>query len=335
MSAPPLTHHEILEIVEPFSRQGRHVDLAASDRIARKLVFKPIDHPGHIADAAPLRETLELESVNATNFRLTRLLTGTVAGREVKATLQARGADAAELLGRFARVELGHHFRTGPGYVIARSYQFESYTSGSAEAPVLSRGVVAVDGFTLTFDILAVRGAAADLTLQAGPGEHPQLPDDLLAVIGWDWVRLVPQPDRWTSRMRLRGTGRPRTETAERALEKAAVHLARVLAEPPQRFHERFVWARWGAVLRRLIPTLTAVGMVAGTLLLPRLATNVDPGFWLALHYVPIGILGVAFMLQELPRFEIPPLPRRLTQPSWRQPRPIVATEGSAWPATR
>lgn len=335
MSAPPLTHHEILEIVEPFSRQGRHVDLASSDRIARKLVFKPVDHVAAVPDAPPIRETLELESFSATSFRLTRLLTGTLGGREVKATLQARGADAAELLGRFAHVELAHHFRAGPGYVIARSYQFESYAGGSAEVPVLSRGVVCVDGLTLTFDILAVRGAAADLTLQAAPGERPLLPEDLLAVIGWDWVRLVPQPDRWTSRMRLRGTGRPRTETAERALEKAAVHLARVLSEPPQRFHERFVWARWGAVLRRLIPTLTAVGMVAGTLLLPRLATNVDPGFWLALHYVPIGILGVAFMLQELPRFEIPPLPRRLTQPSWRTPRPTDSTQGNAWPATR
>ena len=25
------------------------------------------------------------------------------------------------------------------------------------------------------------------------------------------------------------------------------------MAEPPQRFHERFVWARWGSVLRRLM----------------------------------------------------------------------------------
>jgi hypothetical protein len=30
MSAPPLTHREILELVAPFARRGRHVDLAAS-----------------------------------------------------------------------------------------------------------------------------------------------------------------------------------------------------------------------------------------------------------------------------------------------------------------
>jgi hypothetical protein len=70
--------------------------------------------------------------------------------------------------------------------------------------------------------------------------------------------------------------------------------------------------------------------MLGGTLLLPRIAPNVDPGIWMTLHYAPIAIIGVAFMLQELPRFEIPPLPRRLTQPRWRTPRTVPATEGSA-----
>ena len=35
----PLTHHEILGLVEAFSRSGRQVDLTASDRAARRLVF--------------------------------------------------------------------------------------------------------------------------------------------------------------------------------------------------------------------------------------------------------------------------------------------------------
>jgi hypothetical protein len=60
--------------------------------------------------------------------------------------------------------------------------------------------------------------------------------------------------------------------------------------------------------------------MIAGALLLTRMATTVKPGILLALHYVPIGILGMAFTLQELPRFEIPPWPRRLPSPRWRQP---------------
>ena len=42
-TAPPLTHHDIIALVEPFSRQGRQVDLAGSDRTARKLLFKPVE----------------------------------------------------------------------------------------------------------------------------------------------------------------------------------------------------------------------------------------------------------------------------------------------------
>ena len=40
MNAPPLTHHDILALAEPFARRGRRVDLAASDRIARRVVFQ-------------------------------------------------------------------------------------------------------------------------------------------------------------------------------------------------------------------------------------------------------------------------------------------------------
>ena len=32
--SPPLTHHQILALVAPFTRSGRTVDLAASDRLA-------------------------------------------------------------------------------------------------------------------------------------------------------------------------------------------------------------------------------------------------------------------------------------------------------------
>ena len=38
------------------------------------------------------------------------------------------------------------------------------------------------------------------------------------------------------------------------------------------------------------------------------------------LHYIPIALLAVAFQLQELPRFEIPPLPRRPRAPDWQAP---------------
>jgi hypothetical protein len=41
------------------------------------------------------------------------------------------------------------------------------------------------------------------------------------------------------------------------------------------------------------------------------------PGLWVALYHVPTALIALSFMLQELPRFEIPPLPRRLRALRW------------------
>ena len=49
MNAPPLTHHDILALAEPFARRGRRVDLAASDRIARRVVFQETTAAVHCA----------------------------------------------------------------------------------------------------------------------------------------------------------------------------------------------------------------------------------------------------------------------------------------------
>jgi hypothetical protein len=104
------------------------------------------------------------------------------------------------------------------------------------------------------------------------------------------------------------------------------VHLARVLAEPPAVFHDRHRLARWGVVLRRGIPTLVAVGMIAGALMMAKVIDPQKAGLWMALHYLPIALLAVAFSLQELPRFEIPPLPRRSAAASWSSTSPDAAS---------
>jgi hypothetical protein len=331
MPAPPLTHHEILGLVEPFARRGRQVDLAASDRAARRIAFRPIAHTD-----PPLREDLQLDSLGTGSFKLTRTLTHPGGAR---ATLLGSGDDPAVLLARFEHVPLQRHFDdvplpqhvdTGAGPVIARSYQFETFAGRNAGDPatarvILRRGEAQLDGLHLAFDIPLVRGVAAEITLTPAPGDALALPQDLLAVIGWDWARLIRKKDLWTSRHRLRGDGQRRTDGAERALRVAAAHLQAVLAAPPAAFHQRFALARWGVVLRRAIPTLTALGMIGGVLILPRLAPNQDPGVFLALHYAPIALLAVAFGLQELPQFEFPPLPRPLRDARWRQGQPAAA----------
>ena len=125
MTAPALTHHEILGLVEPFKQRGRHVDLAASDRVARKLAFKPVDHPpaAGAVDATLTREVLVLESYGTGTFKLTRTLSR---ADGLQATVTAQGQVPAEMLARVEAVAPERHFRAGPGYVIARSYEFDS-----------------------------------------------------------------------------------------------------------------------------------------------------------------------------------------------------------------
>jgi hypothetical protein len=333
MAAAPLTHHEILALAAPFARRGLHVDLAASRREERQIAFKPVDHPARADGRPPLREQLRLTSHGTGSFTLMRTL-AIEAG--LQATLEATGDDPGALLARIESVDLDRHVRHGPGWTMARSYRFERYAGGGG-APVLARGQVRFDALALAFEVSPVRGVSAELALTPAAGLRLPLPEDLLAVIGWDWARLVPHADGWTTRMRLRGQGARRSAAAERALDRVTAHLAQVLAEPPARFHARFRLARWGVVLRRLIPTLTAIGLIVGTLLLPRIAPEQDPGFWLLLHYLPIGVLALAFMLQELPRFEIPPWPRPLRAERWAQgataPTPLPRED--AWSATR
>lgn len=324
-SAPsPLSHHDILGIVEPFTRRSRQVDLAASDRINRRLLFKPIEHPG-TADLPALQETLQLDSYRSGNFELTRTL-ATADGRT--ATLQAHGRQPAALLARIEAVAPGQQFVTGAGYLIARSYSVPSDPTVSADGAmsvrrVLTRAVIHLDDVTLTLRVPEARGVSADITLAptlAGDGSTLELPDDLLAVIGWDWTRLVRKKDIWESRLRLRGGPERRTQRAEQAADRVARHLAQTLAEPPARFHERHVRARWWAALRRAIPILTPVSLVITVLLFPRIDFGEKPGLWLMLYHLPTALIALSFCLQELPEFVIPPRPRRSEAPTWRRP---------------
>jgi hypothetical protein len=289
MSAmPPLSHHEILALVAPFSRSGRHVDLAASDRLARTLRFKPLPRQLDAPEAAPLHETLQLDSLDERTWRLTRTLRR---ADGLAATLQVQGAQPAELLARIDSVPPQRHFDAGAGYLLARSYDLDAPDAGTRE-PLLRRAELRADGLVLTMTLPLLRGVAADLALEAADGARLDLPEDLLAVLGWDWSRLQPRTDGWKAKLRLRGSLLRRTRTAEAALHLAGAHLARLAAEAPAQFHERHRWARWGVVLRRLIPTLTALALIAAAVALPRLEIEQTPGLWLALHYVPIAILA-------------------------------------------
>lgn len=320
----PLSHHDILGIVEPFTRSSRQLDLSASDRLNRRLLFKPIEHAG-TSGLPALRETLQLDSYRSGNFDLTRTLT-TDEGHA--ATLQASGRQPAVLLARIEAVAPEQQFVAGSGYLIARSYSAPSDPITSADGLtsvplVLTRAVIHLDDLTLTLRVPEARGVSVDITLAprlASDGTTLELPDDMLAVIGWDWTRLVRKKDIWESKLRLRGGAARRTRIAEQAADRAAQHLALTLSEPPARFHERHLRARWWAALRRAIPILTPVSLFITVLLFPRIDFGEQPGLWVTLYHLPTALIALSFCLQELPEFVIPPLPRRSESPTWRRP---------------
>jgi hypothetical protein len=318
----PLTHHEILALVAPFARRGRHVDLAASDRAERRIAFKPIDHPGD-ADGdgrPPLHETLVLENGASGWFTLTREL-ATPSG--LRAVLVAEGNDPGALLTQIEAVPAARQFVLAPQYELALGHRVEaSAKPAEGEGTTRLRLVAAegrLDGVALRLKVSRVPGVPGELALVPAAGDRLDVPEDLLAVLGWPWSRLTRTGDGWQGLMRLRGHEPERTRDAETKLEATAVHLARTLAEPPARFHERMRTARWRVTMRRAVPLLVCLALVPASLLVPQLTLDDNSVFRMLLFHAPPLLLLLFVALPEMPRIEIPPLPRRLTAPTWRK----------------
>jgi len=230
-----------------------------------------------------------------------------------------------------------HQFRTGPGYRIARSYTVDAAgvaqpVQGQAAGEVqlsLCKGVIRLDGLQLTMTVFDVPGVAAELALSPTEvGERLGLPEDLLAVLGWNWARLIPGKDGWTTRLRLRRKAPARSRSAEAALQLAASHLAQTLAEAPARYHERHRAARLGVVARRGIPLLTFAFLMVVIALVPRVDLGEHPELLLFYH-LPTALIALSFCVQELTRVEIPPWPRASRAASWRLP-PALPAETTA-----
>jgi hypothetical protein len=268
MTSHPLTHHEIFTLVEPFTRRGRHVDLGASDRIERRLLFKPLDHADETKTPSSLRETLLLENPKPERYRLTRTLRHPGG---LEADLVVEGPDPGVLLDRVESIDPRHQFREKSAYTIARSYRLEASTgeavdAGSPTRLILTRGQAHVEGLTLMMKAQTGRGMPAELELHAEEGDTIEMPEDMLAVIGWDWRRLVRVKVGWKSTLRLRGKEPDRSRDAEVKLTRTVEHLAETLAESPARYHERLVSARWNVAFRRAIPLLIGLGLIFGML---------------------------------------------------------------------
>lgn len=323
MPVHPLTHHEILGLIGPFTRHGRHLDLAASDRLARRLVFKPIEHAAPTVVASALVESLQLEQPEDDTFRLTRTLALPCG---LQATLQTDGADPGELLARIDAIPLQRQFLSGAEYVVALSHRLDATKAGAAASRmVLTRATARFEGLRLAMKVPAVTGIPADIELEATPGDSVDLPQDLLAVLGWSWARLVRVGRAWTCSLRLRGSGPDRCRDAEAKLERTAQHLAQTLSGPPPRFHDQRVAARWGVVLRRSIPLLVTVSLIGLAAAVPSMGLSENSVLRMVIFQSPPLLLGLVFCMRELPQIEIPPWPRRPSATAWGAQRKKAA----------
>jgi hypothetical protein len=320
----PLTHHEILALVAPFARRGRRVDLAASDRVARRIAFRPVEHAA--CEGVPAhRETLSLAQQPADGWQLVRTLEAV--GDGPVARLQVSGPEPGVLLARVEAVEAAHQLVCGPGWVLAIEHRLE----GAAPLPdepaamAASRGIVHAGGLVMTMKVPTVSGISAEIAIVREGSTLVDLPDDLLEVLGRGWARLDASPSGWTSHAGLGGRGAARYRDAEARLRRAAAHIARTLSEPPARYAERLRAARWSVAARRSVPITAVIALVAAAALFPSLGLSRESPVWMLIFNAPPLLLALFFSLREMPRITLPRAPRRVPDDAWR-PMPIDST---------
>ena len=330
MPDAPLTHHEILALVEPFARRGVRVDLAASDRFARRIAFRPVGRAADAASGLPaLCESLALEPRESGGWRLVRTLT---APDGLVSTLTVSGGEPGALLAAADAVDARRQFDAGERWTLAVEQRLElgkgaidpSGAAAVAAALVPVRGTVRTDGVELTMKIPTVSGISADIAIAVAEDDPIELPDDLLAVLGRAWGRLDRSGRGWTSHVGLSGGGAARLRDAEAKLRTMAAHVARTLSEPPARYHERLRAARWRTAARRSVPLLAAIALIAAAAALPSLGISRDSAMWMLIFNAPPLLLVGFFCLREMPRIELPRAPRVPRAPSWR-PAPRAA----------
>jgi len=325
-TARPLTHHQILALVGPFSRRGRHLDLTASQREERRLVFRPLDHPAPGERLPALRELLMLEVQEEGNFRLVRTLTSKdPAGSSEThptASLTASGPDLDLLLEQMERVPVERHFRLCGGVPIALSFSLEKRPKGTegkgaSWLAAFTQARAQVRGVVLEVDADPDPGMPLKLRLRPAPGQRLQIPQDLLAVLGGGWRPLEELTGYWRGALKVRLKEPARTPEIESRLCRALAHLSETLEAPPERFHERFRRMRWKVTLVRAIPLLTALGIIAATPAVTLLPMGEGSVLRMLIFHAPPLMLIAFFVFKELPRIEIPPLPRRLRNTTW------------------
>lgn len=345
--ATPLTHHEILSLIAPFSQSGRYTDLAASDRVARKLAFKPIMHAADGDDQPGLREDLLLEVQETNRARLLRNVTivdGPGAG--LASTLTAEGHDIGLLLEQIEAVPIRRQVKVYSGVPLVRGYYIDvAGNPASAESdsdapsgPVLVDAKASIQGVHLAFQADRKRGMPVEVKLTADPGQELHLPEDLLAVIGWSWRPLVHIISYWRGTINVARREPKRTPDIEHKLGRTIQHLAYTLGKSPGSFHQRYLRARWRVTFQRSIPMLIGLSLLAITPAVRYLDMADGSVLRMLIFHAPPILLISLFVMREMPRIEIPPVPRSLRNRTWvasamqavRQPKIDTSADGKS-----
>jgi hypothetical protein len=328
----PLTHHEILALAEPFTRRGRHVDLARSDRLERRIRFNPRPYPDTPDAPGELTETLVLENPGRRHFRLTRTLTDT-AGRV--ATLRSDGPDPKALIERIDAVDPRHHFPTLGGMRVACSYRIESDSGveGTADGTprlLFLRASTDLDGIGIELDAQVGHGMPAEIRLLPAPQRMICPPEDLLAVLGWAWRSLRPFDRGWRAQLRISAAEPARTPDVEAKLAQTLEHLVATLGAPPLEFHATWSRQRWFALARRMLGLMTVAGLVViGPGILMFGAPEGSP-LRLLSFVMPAVLILVLISRHEAPSMKIAPLPRPLPADAWTPIRRDACDDVSA-----
>lgn len=318
----PLTHHEIMRLVAPFTEAGWRADLAASDRSRRLIAFQP--RPMDAVQGLPaVAEHLTVLVGEDGRFELTRRLVAEGVGA---AGISASGAVLGELLASVCGVPAIRLWHLVGGVPVARSYEIRSSSSGGVGAgPTLqlqrAQASFAQGSVRLRVE-QTLAGAPLEVTLAAADGLALQVPPDFLAVAHPAWRPLrSTRTQGWKGSLRVPAREPQRTPSAEERIDGAVAHVARTLADPPARFHARHAGARWRAALQRATPVLAGSLALLLTPLLMLVPGRSNPAFLVVALQVPTFLLIGFFTLRELPVLEIPPPPRRLTFERWVTPR--------------
>ena len=185
----------------------------------------------------------------------------------------------------------------------------------------LTEAIAQIGQWQLTVEADPVRGMPADVTLARSTKDAVVVPEDLLAVLGRHWGLLRPSGKGWSGAVRLRGRDAGRDGRTREYVRDAARHLAGTFSREAIHFHEEHHRSRWRVMLRRLGPLLAAVVLILVGAACTRLDISNDATLRVLLMSSPPVLMILFFSLREVPRLELPPLPRPTNAGQW----PVLA----------